>query len=135
MSATKSILVVDDSAMVRETLSQFLRLLGFCEVDCAIDGSDALQKLRTKPYDLVISDWEMEPMPGDQLVQTMRREDALRQIPFITVSAGACAEEATGAGADGFLAKPFRMAALRAKIEQVCSWEIKSPKLETTKPV
>jgi two-component system, chemotaxis family, chemotaxis protein CheY len=134
MSATKSILVVDDSAMVRETLSQFLTLLGFRDVDCAIDGSDALQKLRTKPYDLVISDWEMDPMPGDQLVQTMRREDALRQIPFITVSAGACAEKATDAGADGFLAKPFRMAALRAKIEQVCSWEIDTPKPET-KPV
>jgi two-component system chemotaxis response regulator CheY len=133
MSAAKSILVVDDSAMVRETLLQFLTLLGFCEVDCAIDGSDALQKLRTKTYDLVISDWEMEPMPGNQLIQTMRRDDALRQIPFITVSAGAFDEEATRAGADGFLPKPFRMAALRAKIEQVCSWEIKKP--ESAKPV
>ena len=135
MTVAKSILVVDDSAMVRETLSQFLALLGFCQVDCAVDGSDALQKLRTKPYDLVISDWEMEPMPGDQLIRTMRREDALRQIPFITVSGGAFAQEANSAGADGFLAKPFRMAALRAKIEQVCSWEIKSPRPEGTKPV
>jgi two-component system, chemotaxis family, chemotaxis protein CheY len=131
MSAAKSILVVDDSAMVRETLSQFLALLGFCQVDCAVDGSDALRKLRTKPYDLVISDWEMEPMPGNQLIRTMRGEDALRQIPLITVSGAASAEEANQAGADGFLAKPFRMAALRAKIEQVCSWEIKSPKTKS----
>jgi len=135
MSAAKCILVVDDSEMVRETLLQFLALLGFCEVDCAIDGSDALRKLRTKSYDLVISDWEMEPMPGNQLIQTMRREDALRQIPLITVSAGAFDKEATLAGADGFLPKPFRMAALRAKIEQVCSWEIEPPKPQSGMPL
>lgn len=124
MTAAKSILVVDDSAMVRETLSQFLALLGFCQVDCAVDGSDALQKLRTKAYDLVISDWEMEPMPGNQLIQTMRSENALQKIPCITVSG--TEEEADRVGADGFLAKPFRMAALRAKIEEVCSWTIES---------
>ena len=81
------ILIVDDYKTMLRIIRNLLRQLGFNNVDEATDGSDALAKLRSKDYGLVISDWNMEPMTGIQLLREVRQDNVLKNIPFIMITA------------------------------------------------
>ena len=82
-----SILIVDDYKTMLRIIRNLLKQLGFNNVDEATDGSMALQKLRDKDYGLVISDWNMEPMTGIQLLREVRAdaniEDVIRMVAAI----------------------------------------------------
>lgn len=67
MNLSLSVLVVDDSATMTRIISDLVKKLGFVDVDIAHDGQAALDQLRQKQYGLVLSDWEMQPMSGEQL--------------------------------------------------------------------
>ena len=82
------ILIVDDYKTMLRIIRNLLKQLGFENVDEATDGSQALQKLRQKPYSLVISDWNMEPMTGLQLLKEVRADSKLKETPFIMVTRG-----------------------------------------------
>ena len=84
---TKPVLVVDDYNTMIRIMHNLLKQLGFEQVDDANDGSAALAKLRKGDYGLVISDWNMEPMTGFALLQEMRSDPSLAEIPFIMVTA------------------------------------------------
>src|SRR5262245_30430053 len=81
------ILVVDDYNTMIRIIRNLLRQLGFENVDEATDGSAALTKLRHRKYGLIISDWNMEPMTGYDLLRQVRADPALNTTPFIMVSA------------------------------------------------
>jgi two-component system, chemotaxis family, chemotaxis protein CheY len=115
-----SVLVIDDFRSMSGIITKILRQIGFADVDEAQDGASALQSLKRKPYGLVISDWEMRPMTGPELVQALRQESGLAEIPVILVTtASTRSDEAKLCGADGFLTKPFMPAALKNKIAEV----------------
>jgi two-component system, chemotaxis family, chemotaxis protein CheY len=117
-----SVLVVDDSQTMTRIMAAMLQKIGFAEVDQVHDGSSALQNLKRKTYGLVISDWEMQPMNGPDLVHALRDDPALAPIPVILVTtAGSRDDGAWLSGADGFLTKPFTPAELGDKIEEVLS--------------
>ena len=91
-------------------------------VDDASDGTTALAKLRQKKYGLVISDWNMEPMTGYDLLKEMRADPALGKMPFIMVTAESKTENviaAKKAGVNNYIVKPFNAQTLKAKIDQV----------------
>lgn len=114
------VLVVDDYSTMRRIIRGLLTQLGYTDIDEAADGSEALQKLREAHYGLVISDWNMEPMNGYDLLTKVREDDALRATPFIMVAAESIAEHfeaAKKAGVDNFIAKPFNAATLKGKID------------------
>lgn len=117
--ASVPILIVDDyRAMVRIVRDQLTRL-GFTDVDDAANGEEALVKLRAKQYRLVISDWNMEPMNGIELLRRVRAEFA-EPVRFIMVTAESRTDNvvaARRAGVDTYLVKPFTPQALKAKIE------------------
>lgn len=116
------VLIVDDYASMLGVLRKLLGQLGIDAVEEATDGSAALQKLRADAFGLVISDWNMEPMSGIQLLREMRADPALNDIPFIMVTAETRAEsmaEAKAAGASGFIVKPFDAGTLRSKVAGV----------------
>lgn len=116
------VLIVDDYASMLGVLRKLLGQLGIDAVEEATDGSAALQKLRAGAFGLVISDWNMEPMSGIQLLREMRADPALNGIPFIMVTAETRAEsmaEAKAAGASGFIVKPFDAGTLRSKVAGV----------------
>jgi len=119
---TKPILVVDDySTMIRIT-HNLLKQLGFEQVDDANDGPTALAKLRRRAYGLVISDWNMEPMSGFTLLQEMRSDPSLAEIPFIMVTAESKTENviaAKTAGVSNYIVKPFNAQTLQSKIQAV----------------
>ena len=119
---TKPVLVVDDYKTMIRIISNLLRQLGFSNIDEAADGGRALQLMRSRPYGLVISDWNMEPMTGFALLKEMRADPSLSEIPFIMVTAESKTENviaAKKAGVNNYIVKPFNAATLKTKIEAV----------------
>jgi two-component system, chemotaxis family, chemotaxis protein CheY len=113
------ILVVDDYTTMLRILRSLLKQVGFSDVDEAVSGPEALTKLQEKEYSLVISDWNMAPMTGLELLREMRADADLKDIPFIMVTAESKSErvlEAKQAGVDNYIVKPFNAATLKAKI-------------------
>jgi two-component system chemotaxis response regulator CheY len=120
MDRTAPVLVVDDFRTMSLILSKLLRQNGFTQVDQVHDGYSALDGLRQKRYGLVITDWNMEPISGPQLVLRMKKEPALSTIPVILMTAqGSRHDEAWLAGADAYLNKPFTTDELMSAIEEV----------------
>ena len=87
-----------------------------------MDGSAALQKIRSKNYGLVISDWNMEPMSGIELLKEVRLDAKLKDVPFIMITAESKTENviaAKEAGVNGYIVKPFTAAILKSKMNTV----------------
>jgi two-component system, chemotaxis family, chemotaxis protein CheY len=117
-----SVLVVDDYNTMIRIIRNLLKQLGFENIDDASDGSAALSKMRTKKYGLVISDWNMEPMTGFDLLKEVRGDPNLAMTPFIMVTAESKTENviaAKKAGVNNYIVKPFNAATLKTKIEAV----------------
>ena len=117
-----SILIVDDYKIMLRIIRNLLKQLGFHNVDEAIDGAEALNKLRSKNYDLVISDWNMEPMTGYELLKEVRSDDMLKALPFIMVTAESKTDNviaAKKAGVNNYIVKPFNAATLKSKLTSV----------------
>ncbi|WP_422367586.1 response regulator [Pelagibius sp.] len=116
------ILIVDDYKTMLRIIRNLLKQLGFNNVDEATDGSAALQKLRDKEYHLVISDWNMEPMSGMQLLTEVRADTKLKELPFIMITAESKTENviaAKEAGVSNYIVKPFNAATLKTKLSAV----------------
>ncbi|MGO4707430.1 response regulator [Microvirga sp. 2MCAF38] len=116
------VLVVDDYQTMVRILRNLLKQVGFQDVDDASDGAAALAKLREKEYGLVISDWNMEPMTGYELLQHVRADEKLQNLPFIMVTAESKTENvvaAKKAGVNNYIVKPFNAQTLQAKISAV----------------
>jgi len=116
------VLVVDDSSMMVRIISDILHQIGFSDIDCALDGDTALQKLRGKRYGLVLSDWNMQPKTGYTLLRRIREEPATKSTPFIMMTAESKNEyvvAAIKAGVNDYVVKPFTAQTLRAKIERI----------------
>ena len=116
------ILIVDDYKTMLRIIRNLLKQLGFDNVDEATDGSAALHKLREKPFSLVISDWNMEPMTGLQLLKEVRSDQKLKEMPFIMVTAESKTDNviaAKAAGVSNYIVKPFNAATLKTKLSSV----------------
>jgi two-component system chemotaxis response regulator CheY len=116
------ILVVDDYNTMIRIIRNLLKQLGFEDIDDAADGASALSKMRGKRYSLVISDWNMEPMTGYDLLKEIRGDPNLAGIPFIMVTAESKTDNviaAKKAGVNNYIVKPFNAQTLKSKIETV----------------
>ena len=116
------ILIVDDYKTMLRIIRNLLKQLGFDNVDEATDGSAALHKLRDKKYSLIISDWNMEPMTGLQLLKEVRNDTKLKELPFIMVTAESKTDNviaAKEAGVSNYIVKPFNAATLKTKLSTV----------------
>jgi two-component system chemotaxis response regulator CheY len=116
------VLVVDDYQTMIRIIRNLLKQLGFENVDEASDGREALEKLKKQKYGLVISDWNMEPMTGYELLREVRADESLKPTPFIMVTAESKTENviaAKKAGVNNYIVKPFNAQTLKAKIASV----------------
>ena len=116
------ILVVDDYSTMIRIIRNLLKQIGFENVDDASDGSAALAKLQSKRYGLVISDWNMEPMTGYDLLKEVRASPEFSNTPFIMITAESKTENviaAKKAGVNNYIVKPFNAATLKTKMEAV----------------
>jgi two-component system chemotaxis response regulator CheY len=117
-----NILIVDDYKTMLRIIRNLLRQLGFINIEEATDGSMALQMLRGGDFGLVISDWNMEPMTGLQLLREVRADAKLKGTPFIMVTAESKSENviaAKEAGVSNYIVKPFNAETLQAKMVSV----------------
>ena len=116
------ILIVDDYKTMLRIIRNLLRQLNFTNIEEATDGSMALRKLREKSFSLVISDWNMEPMTGLQLLKEVRADTKLKDLPFIMITAEAKTENvvmAKKAGVSNYIVKPFNAETLKGKLTTV----------------
>ena len=116
------ILVVDDYHTMVRIIRNLLKQIGYENVDDAADGESALRKIKEKGYGLIISDWNMEPMTGFQLLQKVRELRGSANTPFIMVTAESKTDNvvaARRAGVSHYIVKPFNAATLKAKIDAV----------------
>src|SRR5438128_8592489 len=114
------ILVVEDHRTTVQIVRSLLCQIGFKHVDDAPDGLAALVKMSEKKYDLVIADWNMEPMSGFELLRQVRGDPHFAGVRFIMMTDHTKGERvvaAKKAGASNYIGKPFTAAALKAKIE------------------
>lgn len=116
------VLVVDDYKTMIRIIRNLLTQLGFTNIDDAADGKEALEKMRENKFGLVISDWNMEPMTGYELLREVRADDSLKNTPFIMVTAESKTENviaAKKAGVNNYIVKPFNAATLKVKLTAV----------------
>ncbi len=116
------VLVVDDYNTMVRIIRNLLKQLGFENIDDASDGRAALEKMQERKYGLVISDWNMEPMTGYDLLKQMRADPELGGTPFIMVTAESKTENviaAKKAGVSNYIVKPFNAQTLKSKIDAV----------------
>jgi two-component system, chemotaxis family, chemotaxis protein CheY len=116
------ILVVDDFSTMRRIIKNLLRELGFTNVDEADDGATALPMLKSGRYDFLITDWNMPIMEGIELLQRLRAETELADLPVLMVTAEARREQivlAAEAGVNGYIVKPFTAQTLEQKIAKI----------------
>ncbi|WP_370675323.1 response regulator [Pleomorphomonas sp. PLEO] len=122
LDTTIPVLVVDDYKTMIRIIRNLLKQLGFEDVDEAADGTEALGKMKERRYGLVISDWNMEPMTGYELLKQVRSDSSLSKTPFIMVTAESKTENviaAKKAGVNNYIVKPFNAPTLKSKIEAV----------------
>jgi two-component system chemotaxis response regulator CheY len=116
------VLVVDDQVSMRGLTRYSLQQIGFKDIDDASNGKLALDKLVAKPFDLVISDWNMDVMDGLVLLKLIRQHPQMKKLPFIMVTGAGDKEkvvQAVQAGVNNYIIKPFTVATLKSKIEAV----------------
>lgn len=116
------ILIVDDYKTMLRIVRNLLSKLGFSDIDEATDGTDALAKLRSRRYGLIISDWNMQPMTGYELLQKVRADESTKSLPFVMVTAESKVENviaARKAGVNNYIIKPFSAEVLKAKLKTV----------------
>jgi two-component system, chemotaxis family, chemotaxis protein CheY len=122
LDSSMNILIVDDYKTMLRIIRNLLKQIDLENVDEAGDGTEALAKLQAGNYDLVISDWNMEPMTGLELLQHVRSDAKLKALPFIMVTAESKTENviaAKQAGVSNYIVKPFNAETLKGKIEKV----------------
>lgn len=117
-----NILVVDDFSTMRRIVKNLLKELGFNKFDEADDGATAWPMIQSGKYDFIVSDWNMPQMTGIDLLRNVRQSPALKETPFLLITAEAKRTqilEAAEAGVDGYIVKPFTAATLNAKIHKI----------------
>ncbi|NVK25994.1 MAG: chemotaxis response regulator CheY [Gammaproteobacteria bacterium] len=122
MDKNMKILVVDDFSTMRRIIKNLLRDLGFTNVQEADDGSTALPMLQNGDFDFVVTDWNMPGMQGIDLLREIRKDENLKHMPVMMVTAEAKKEQivaAAQAGVNGYIVKPFTAATLKGKLDKI----------------
>ena len=117
-----NVLVIDDYKTMIRIVRNLMDQLGFTNVDEAADGATALNMIRNKDYGLVLSDWNMQPMTGFDLLKAVRADERTKTLPFVMVTAEAKTENviaARQAGCNNYIIKPFTLAVLKQKLTNV----------------
>lgn len=126
MSSELHFLVVDDFSTMRRIVANLLKELGYTRLSEAEDGKKALNLLESKgavsPISFVVTDWNMPEMDGLTLLQKIRSDPDLKDLPVLMVTAEAKRENiiaAAQSGADGYIVKPFTSATLKEKLDKI----------------
>lgn len=118
----KKILFIDDSPTMRRIIANSLRKIGLVDFIEAVSGYDALHKLEEQPIDIILTDWNMPEMSGEELVNRLRKHGKHNKIPIIMITTRGMKDDvlkAVGIGVNGYIVKPFTPEVLKQKITDV----------------
>ncbi len=124
INTNMKILVVDDFSTIRRIVRNILKQLGFTNIEEAEDGDIALEQLKLKDFELVVTDWNMPNMTGLDLLKAIRADERLKDIKVLLVTAEAEKEnvvQAAQAGVNDYVVKPFTAEVLQQKIDRIFS--------------
>jgi two-component system chemotaxis response regulator CheY len=116
------VLVVDDMMSMRNIVKRALLEIGYTDIHDALNGEDALEKLKSGGFGLVLLDWNMPIMSGIELLRIIRADPALQTLPVLMITAEAKMDnimEAVQTGVSDYLVKPFSGQALQEKLEKM----------------
>jgi two-component system, chemotaxis family, chemotaxis protein CheY len=122
MSTPMKFLIVDDFSTMRRIVRNLLKEIGHTDADEAEDGVAALNKLKNGTFNFVVSDINMPNMNGFQLLAEIKKDEALKHLPVLMVTAEARKEDIVMAaqnGAAGYIVKPFTKATLEEKLANI----------------
>ena len=122
MDKAMKVLIVDDFSTMRRIIKNLLRELGYTNTAEADDGETGLAVLKQGGIDFLITDWNMPNMPGIELLQHVRADEKLKNLPVLMVTAEAKREQivlAAEAGVNGYVVKPFTAQTLQQKIDRI----------------
>jgi len=122
LNLSLKVLVVDDMMSMRSIVKRALLEIGYTDIHDALNGEDALEKLKTGGFGLVVLDWNMPVMSGIEVLRTIRADPALQKMPVLMITAEAKMEnimEAVQAGVSDYLVKPFSGQGLQEKLEKI----------------
>ncbi len=114
-----AVLAIDDYSKMRQVVRLLLKDLGFYNIDEAASADEAMDKLQEKNYGLIISDWNMPGMTGLELLKRVRDTAAMKDTPFIMISAESKPENilsARDAGVSSYIVKPFTAETLKSRM-------------------
>jgi two-component system chemotaxis response regulator CheY len=115
-------LIVDDFSTMRRIVRGLLKEIGYNNAEEAEDGAVALQMLQNGNFDFVVSDINMPNMNGFDLLLAIKKDDKLKHLPVLMVTAEARKEDIVRAaqdGAAGYIVKPFTKATLEEKVQKI----------------
>ena len=115
-------LIVDDFSTMRRIVRGLLKEIGYNNAEEAEDGAIALHMLKSNKYDFVVSDINMPNMNGFELLNEVKKDESLKHIPVLMVTAEARKEDIVRAaqdGAAGYIVKPFTKATLEEKVQKI----------------
>lgn len=118
----RSVLIVDDLSMFRVILRDMLEELGFTRIDEAASGAEALSRLQSNTFSLILSDYMMKPLDGLELLRRVKSDQETAHIPFIMISAKNeldFAVQAMSLGAHSYLLRPLAYDALKKQLSEV----------------
>jgi len=121
-AADLKFLIVDDFSTMRRIIRGLLKEIGYQNAEEAEDGVVALSMLRSASYDFVVSDINMPNMNGFDLLTQVKKDETLRHLPVLMVTAEARKEDIVRAaqeGAAGYIVKPFTKATLEEKVTKI----------------
>lgn len=122
MDLNMNVLIVDDFATMRRILKNILRQIGFTNIREAEDGKAALTELKKEQFNLILCDWNMPEMSGLELLQKIKSENGLKDIPFVMVTAEAKKDsiiEAVKTGVSSYIVKPFTAETIGEKLKKI----------------
>ncbi len=120
----KRVLFVEDSPTMRRIISNSLKKLGIKEIEDAENGVDALEKIQKSEFDLILTDWNMPEMNGEELVEHLRKLDKYKNVPILMITTRGMEEDVMAAiklGVNGYIVKPFTPEVLRKKMLELFS--------------
>lgn len=120
----KKVIFVEDSPTMRRIIMNSLNKIGFSDVTEAENGIDALDKMGEKPWDMVITDWNMPEMNGEELVREIRSKPHFKELPIMMITTRGMQDDVMNAikmGVNGYIVKPFTPEILKKKISEIFS--------------
>jgi two-component system chemotaxis response regulator CheY len=122
ISTDMKFLIVDDFSTMRRIVRGLLKEIGYNNAEEAEDGAVALSMLKNAKFDFVVSDINMPNMTGFDLLSAIKKDDTLKHLPVLMVTAEARKEDIVRAaqeGAAGYIVKPFTKATLEEKVQKI----------------